>query len=65
MSDRTYDRDGIVEIRPHAHVKVTNPNHGRRGQTGTVVRVERHRIWIVFPDGKVNPTSPRSVEVLP
>lgn len=64
---RLNDRTGLSYLEPRVHVKITNPNHGCTGMTGTVVRVEldRRKVWISLPDGRTVPAGHRSVEVMP
>jgi ribosomal protein L21E len=61
---RLTDRNGVVFIRPHSHVKITHPRHSYSGRTGTIVRIEGHRVWVALPDGTVVGAGHRSVEVL-
>lgn len=60
------DWTGLSPLRQHAHVKITNRNHSKHGQTGTVVRIDqdKRRVWVALPDGSVVPAGHRSVEVL-
>lgn len=61
-----YDRTGRVEIRPHAHIKVTHPRHAYHGKTGTVIRLDhdRRRVYFALPDGIFTYSGNRSIEVL-
>jgi hypothetical protein len=58
------DRNGIIYIRPHSHVKICHPRHSYVGRTGTVVRIDGRRVWIALPTGTIVSAGHRSVEVL-